>query len=185
MSLSRLLRPESALLLVVDVQEKFAPAINRFEHMTSRIRVLLQACGLLQVPVLVSEQYVKGLGHTVPQVLEVLPEDSLILEKTAFGCGADPAILQALTESGRRQIMVCGIEAHVCVNQTVHQLLTEDYQVHLIRDAVSSRHPADIETALAKMTQSGAIPSCVEMALFELMTDAKHPLFKEVQALIK
>jgi nicotinamidase-related amidase len=182
---SRLLNPERSLLLVIDIQEKFAPVIPGYELLVARAGLILQACNRLEVPVIVSEQYPKGLGHTVPELRQVLAPDTPVLEKSAFGCGGDPAILGQIFDLGRRQIMVCGIEAHVCVNQTVHQLLAEGYQVHLMRDAVASRNPADAETALAKMTQSGAIPGCVEMALFEMLTTARHPRFKDIQALVK
>jgi nicotinamidase-related amidase len=133
----------------------------------------------------VSEQYPKGLGRTVKEILEVLPSGTRILEKTAFGCLGEESVFQALQGVGKRQIMVAGIEAHVCVDQTVHQLLDAGYEPHLIREAVSSRDPADRATAMEKMTGSGAVPCCVEMALFELMRDAKNPAFKAVQSLIK
>lgn len=181
----RLLNPSEAVLLVVDIQERFVDAINECERVIKRSRIMLEACGKLGIPVIVSEQYPKGLGHTVRELLENLPENTPIFEKTAFGCGADPAIHEALAALGRRQVMVCGIEAHVCVNQTVHQLLQAGYQVHLIQDAISSRSKKDAKTAFKKMHQSGAIPSGVEMAMFELMGNARHERFKELQALIK
>jgi nicotinamidase-related amidase len=173
------------MLLVVDIQEKFAAAINDFERVVERTGILIQACGQLGVPVVVSEQYPKGLGHTVPELSALLPPDATVLEKTAFGCGRDPQILAHLESLGRSQVMVCGLESHVCVNQTVHQLLAHAFQVHLIQDAIVARHQRDHKTALAKMQQSGAIPSGVEMALFELMADARHPSFKSLQSLIK
>jgi nicotinamidase-related amidase len=182
---SRMLAPERSLLLVIDIQEKFVPVIPGYERLVARTGILIQACNRLEVPVIVSEQYPKGLGHTVPELQQVLAPDTAVMEKTAFGCGGDPAILGQIFDWGRKQIMVCGIEAHVCVNQTVHQLLSEGYQVHLMRDAIASRNPDDAGTAFAKMTQSGAIPGCVEMALFEMMTTARHPGFKELQTLVK
>jgi nicotinamidase-related amidase len=161
---SRMLGPERSLLLVIDIQEKFVPVIPGYERLVARAGILIRACNRLEVPVIVSEQYPKGLGHTVPELRQVLAPDTAVMEK---------------------KIMACGIEAHVCVNQTVHQLLSEGYQVHLMRDAIASRNPDDAEIALAKMIQSGAIPGCVEMALFEMMTTAHHPGFKELQALVK
>lgn len=182
---SRLLSPEHSLLLVVDIQERFVPVIVDWERLVTRAGILVRACDRLGVPVVVSEQYPKGLGHTVEALTQCLPPGAAVMEKTAFGCGKDLDIQRYLAAQGRPQVMVCGIETHVCVNQTVHQLLSEGYQVHLIQDAVSSRNPRDAEPAMAKMIQSGAIPSSVEMALFEMMGTARHADFKELQALVK
>lgn len=180
-----LLQPEQVLLLVVDLQERFAPAIPAWDGVVRRCGQLIEGCALLDIPVVVSEQYPQGLGHTVPAIQQRLPAHAARFEKTTFGCGADPQIQQALAEKNRSQILVCGIETHVCVNQTVHQLLAAGYQVHLVENAVASRHTEDSQIALARMRQSGAIPTSVEMALFELMGVARHPQFKAIQALIK
>jgi nicotinamidase-related amidase len=181
----RLLQASQAVLLIVDLQEKFAAALDDFDRVVDRTAILMQACRPLGIPIVVSEQYPQGLGHTVATLKNHLPPDATVWEKTAFGCGQDPHILAHVTELQRPQVMVCGLESHVCVNQTVHQLLVRSFQVHLIQDAVTARHKHDHKTALAKMQQSGAIPSCVEMALFELLGDARHPDFKALQALIK
>lgn len=183
--LSRLLRPESALLLVVDIQEKFLSVLPEPERLIERTGILIEACRQLELPIVVTEQYPKGLGHTAAALADALPSSAVILEKAAFGCGQDPQVSAHLAALNRPQVMVCGIEAHICVNQTVHQLLASGFQVHLMQDAISSRHYRDFEIAVAKMQQSGAIPSGVEMALFELMTTSRHPLFKPLQALVK
>ncbi len=107
-----------------------------------------------------------------------------MIDKVSFGCFDEPAVEEQLTAYGRRQILVCGIEAHVCVNQTVVRLLESGYQVYLIEDAISAREMKNYEIAMKKLAQLGAIPSCVEMALFELMRTSKHPQFKAVQQLI-
>ena len=172
-------------MLIVDMQEKFARAIPTFGQLQQRIQALLKACEILKIPVVVSEQYPKGLGHTSEVLRQSLPPDALILEKLSFGCGGDEAMANCLKRLGRRQIMLCGIEAHVCVNQTAHQLMQAGYEVHLIQDAVDSRQPSDREAAIAKMRQSGVIPGTVEMALFELLQTAAHPNFKAIQSLIK
>jgi nicotinamidase-related amidase len=147
--------------------------------------VLVRAASILGIPVIVSEQYPKGLGHTVSKIKEVLPENALILDKTAFGCLGDNGIKAALAKVKRTQVLVCGLETHVCVNQTVHQLLDEGYEVHLATDALASREASNKSVGLRKMEQAGAIPSCVEMALFEWMGHSKHADFKELQGLIK
>ncbi len=182
---ARLLTPEQALLMVVDVQERFASAMPDYARLIERTGILLQVFNTLNVPVVVSEQYPKGLGHTVPELSRYFSPETIVFEKTAFGCGRDTAILNALAAAERTQIVVCGIEAHICVSQTVHQLLMGGYQVHLVQDAVASRNAKDAEIGIAKMLQSGATPSSVEMALFEMLGNAKHPHFKELQALVK
>lgn len=183
--LPRLLKPDNTALLVVDMQEKFAQAIPTFGQIQHRIQTLLKACEILKIPVVVSEQYPKGLGHTSAALQQSFPPDTSVFEKLAFGCGEDDSILECLQGLGRQQIMLCGIEAHVCVNQTAHQLLQAGYDVHLIRDAIDSRQPSDREAAVAKMQQSGVISSSIEIALFELLQKASHPDFKAIQALIK
>ena len=182
---SRLLNPQDSVLLVVDIQQKFAATLDDWERLVSRAGILVQACAQLEIPVLLSEQYPKGLGHTEASLAECLPQNAVLFEKTAFGCGGLPDFQAHLAALNRKQIMVCGLEAHICVNQTVHELLAAQYQVHLIQDAIASRHKRDFKAAMAKMQQSGAIPSCVEMALFELLGSAVHPAFKSVQSLIK
>lgn len=182
---SRLLHPDTSLLLVVDMQEKFAPVIEHYDRLTEQCGILVQACRLLGVPVVVSEQYPKGLGHTVSPLKACLPADTVILEKVSFGCGRDAELERHIATLARKQVLVCGIEAHVCVNQTVHQLLAQAYQVHIIQDAIGARHQSNYKAAMAKMQQSGAIPATVEMALFELLGTAAHPQFKAIQALIK
>jgi len=182
---SRLLQAENALLLVVDIQEKLLAALPAAESLVQRTGILIEVFRELELPILISEQYPQGLGHTVPALLQRLPASASILEKSAFGCGQDVQITDFLTASQRSQILVCGVETHVCVNQTVHQLLAAGYQVHLAEDATCSRHSEDQAIAISKMRQSGVIPSSTEMAMFELLGTSRHPLFKSLQALIK
>lgn len=181
----RLLSPERALLLIIDLQERFVPVIDGAQALLGRVEILIEAAKRLELPVVVSEQYPKGLGHTAERLRGRLPPGAAVLEKTAFGCLADAGLRETLNAVGREQVLVCGVEAHVCVSQTVHQLVAAGYQAHLIEDAVGSRDPRNREIGLAKMRQAGALPSCVEMALFELMGDAKRPDFKDLQALVK
>lgn len=181
----RLLNSKHSALLIVDIQEKFLPVVWESESLVANTRILIEAAARLELPILVSEQYPKGLGHTAEALISVLPESAVTLTKSAFGCLEDFGMKTHLASLQRKQIIVCGIEAHVCVNQTVHQLLAAGYEPHLIQDALSSRVEVNYRIGLQKMTQSGAIPSCVEMALFELMQDAAHPLFKPLQQLIK
>ena len=181
----RLLDPKSSALLVIDIQEKFVGIVKDCALLEKRARILVQAAGILGVPIVVSEQYPKGLGPTVSGVRDSLPEGSVVLDKTAFGCLGDAGIKAEIAKLGKKQILVCGLETHVCVNQTVFQLLEEGYEVHLAVDALACRDEKNKEIGLRKMEQGGAIPSCSEMAIFEWMGRSKHENFKELQALIK
>lgn len=182
---SRLLNAGESVLLVVDLQERLLSAMDQAERLVRNASILVKACSRLGVPVVVSEQYPQGLGPTASEIKAVLPEGATVLEKTAFGCLGDCGIRDHLDKLGRRQVILCGIEAHVCVNQTAHQLLEAGYQVHLAQDTTGSRSKKDYKTALLKMAQGGVIPSNVEMILFELLADARHEAFKEIQAFVK
>lgn len=172
-------------LAVIDVQESFRPHIEEFSQLAARVARVVEAARLLGVPVVVTEQYPKGLGRTVEEIRAALPEDFEPIEKTAFSsCGAG-AFVSKLEEAGARQILLCGIEAHVCVNQTAHDLLALGLQVHILTDCVSSRTAQNRQVGIEKMMRSGAIPSSTELALFELMRDARHEQFKAIQKLIK
>jgi len=179
------LNADTTVLLIVDMQEAFREKIPDFAEIALRIGVMTQAAKLLQLPVLITEQHPKGLGHTATEIKEVLPDDTEIIEKTTFSsCGVKP-FRDQLQQLQMKQILVCGIEAHICVNQTVHDLLADGYQVHVVTDCVSSRDSRNRSAGLAKMQMSGAIPSSVEMALFEIIRDARNDQFRAVQKLIK
>jgi nicotinamidase-related amidase len=179
------LDPKRTALAVIDVQESFRPHIPDFSELAARVALVTRAAQLLGIPVVVTEQYPKGLGHTAGEIRAVLPDDFEAVEKTAFSsCGAQEFVA-CLEQAGARQILLCGIEAHVCVNQTAHDLLALGLQVHLLTDCISSRSPQNRQVGLDKMRQSGALPASTELALFELMRDARHEQFKAIQKLIK
>lgn len=182
---SNTLKLEDAAILIVDVQEAFRASIADFADISQNIAALVQGAKLLSLPILVTEQYPKGLGHTAAEITKVLPTDFDLVEKTAFSSCGSQAFVEKLNLLNRRQIVVAGIEAHICVNQTVHDLLAQNFQVHILADCISSRIAQNKQIAVAKMQQSGAILSSVEMALFEIMRDAKHGEFKAIQKLIK
>jgi nicotinamidase-related amidase len=172
-------------LAVIDVQESFRTHIPDFAEMAARVALVSHAARLLGLPLIVTEQYPKGLGRTAAEIRAVLPDDIEPIEKTAFSsCGAQEFVSQ-LESAGARQVLLCGIEAHVCVNQTAHDLLALGLQVHLLTDCISSRTERNRQTGLDKMLRSGALPSSTELALFELMRDARHEQFKAIQKLIK
>jgi nicotinamidase-related amidase len=173
--MSLLVRDRTALV-VVDVQEGFRP-YDSFAGVVSACAKLLAAARILELRTLVSEQYPKGLGHTVP---EVGLQDEPWIEKTVFSA----ARADGFDLAGAEQAIVCGIEAHVCVSQTVHDLLADGIEVHVPADAVGSRHDIDYERGLERMERAGAVVSTVEAALFELLERAGTPEFKAVQKLI-
>lgn len=175
---------QQSALLIIDMQEAFRAAIPDFEQIARRTVIAVEGAKLLNLPVVVTEQYPKGLGHTVAEIANVLPPIE-IKEKTAFSSCGTAGLLDEFERNSTRQILVAGIEAHICVNQTVHDLLAAGFQVHLLVDCISSRKQLDKEAAFRKMERSGAVPSSVEMALFELMRDARHEQFKAIQGLVK
>jgi nicotinamidase-related amidase len=171
-----LLQRDRAALVVVDVQEGFRPYAS-FANVAESCRRLLAGARILGLPALVSEQYPKGLGHSAP---ELQIEDEPRIEKTVFSA----ARAEGFDLHGREQAIVCGIEAHVCVSQTVHDLLDKGIQVHVPADAVGSRYQVDYERGLERLERAGAVVSTVEASLFELLERAGTPEFKEVQRLI-
>jgi nicotinamidase-related amidase len=174
-----------AALAVIDLQEAFHPMIVDFAELAQRIAVTVRGCHALDVPIIVTEQYPKGLGRTVAEVAEHLPAGTAPLEKLTFSaCGVQEFDVQ-LREHHAEQVIICGIEAHICVSQTAHDLLQLGYQVHLLGDAIGARLPHNREVAIQKLTRNGAIISSVEMALFELCGGAGTPEFKQVQQLVK
>jgi nicotinamidase-related amidase len=180
-----LLRKEDAALVVIDVQEAFRNVIPEFGMVAGNISTAVRGFQILGVPVLVTEQYPKGLGPTAEEISFVLPDDSTAFEKTSFSsCGA-AAFVQRLEELGTKQVVICGLETHICVSQTVHDLIDRGFEVHVLMDCVCSRFEYNMSIGLRKMRAAGALPSSVEMALFELMRDSRHEQFKEIQALIK
>ncbi len=175
-----LLDRERAALVVIDVQEAFRKAVPGFDAVAARTAVLVQAAATLAVPVVVTEQYPRGLGDTVPEVAGHLA-DVPRLPKTVFSA----ARAEGFDLGGRDQALVCGIEAHVCVAQTVLDLLDAGVAVQVATDATASRAAADRETALHRLDRAGATLTTVEAALFELLGAAGTPEFKTVQELIR
>ena len=176
---NRLLERGRTALVVIDVQEAFAKAVEGFDDVAAQTTILVQGAKTLDLPVLVTEQYPRGLGDTVPKVREALGETPRIAKTVFSAVRADGFDLQ-----GRDQALVCGIETHVCVNQTVHDLLAGGVEVHVAIDAVGSRTAANRELGLRKMEESGAILTSVETALFELLGAAGTDEFKTIQKLV-
>jgi nicotinamidase-related amidase len=171
-----LLERDRTTLVVVDVQEAFR-RYDAFAGVASAAAKLLEGARILGIPAIVSEQYPKGLGSTAP---EVGLQDEPRVEKSVFSA----ARAHGFDLAERDQALVCGIETHVCVSQTVHDLLARGVEVHVPADAVGSRHAIDYERGLARLERAGAVVSTVEAALFELLERAGTPEFKAVQRLI-
>jgi nicotinamidase-related amidase len=172
------LRRDEAALVVVDVQEAFRKAVPDFDEVAQKTGKLVEGARILGVPIVVTEQYPKGLGNTVD---EVGLNGEQVLEKTVFAASC----ADGFDLGGRSQAIVCGIEAHICVHQTVEDLLGKGVEVHLVADAVASRDPANRAVALERADTAGAVPTTVEMALLELCGRAGTDEFKQVQGLIK
>lgn len=177
--------PTDAVLVVVDMQERLLPAIAEGERVVKRAAVMIEAAKILGIPVIWAEQYKKGLGETDPAIAAAIGEAAKPLEKMAFGCLGDPALSQAVAQTGRRQLLLVGIETHVCVLQTALKGLHEGYTVFLAEDATSSRRPSDRETALRRMTQAGVVPASVEMLIMEALECAGGEKFKAILPLLK
>lgn len=176
----RTLDRDRAAVVVVDAQEAFRPAVQEFERVVAEIARLIQGARVLGVPVIVTEQYPKGLGRTVREVAEHLDGVEPI-EKVCFSAAA----ADGFDLAGREQALVCGIEAHVCVSQTAHDLLGRGTEVHVARDGVTSRTVENRDVGLNKMERSGAVVTSVETALFELVGAAGSDEFKQIQGLVK
>ncbi len=179
-----ILDSKQATLLIVDVQESYRRVLPDIANLTRNISILVEGAKILKLPVIVTEQYPQGLGSTVAEIAACLGEHLYFEKKTFSCCGADD-FLPSLQQSERKQVIVCGIEAHVCVNQTVHDLLNAGYAVHIVVDALSSRNPKNREIGIEKMISSGALATTVEMSLFEMLVTAGTESFKAVQRLVK
>jgi nicotinamidase-related amidase len=177
------LSADATYLLIVDVQEKLFPKIRDAEPLRRNIAFLLDACKILEVPATATEQYPKGLGPTIPDLAAKLP--SPLPDKVAFSCCAVNSMLKQFRGSGRKTILVAGIETHVCVMQTVLDLLALGFRVFVAVDAVGSRYAIDHETALRRMEQAGAVLCSSEMAVFELTGQAGTPRFKQISLLVQ
>lgn len=186
--MSGLIKRERAHLLVIDMQERLLPAMSGGEDALSHCARLVQAAAHLELPITVSQQYPKGIGATVEALRRHLPNDCVTLDKMAFSCMRDDALrqrIQRVASDGRDQVIVCGIEAHVCVLQTCVEVAEAGLQCFVAADATASRAPASKEFALARMQTVGAMPVTTEMAIFEWLGVAGTPDFKALMPLVK
>jgi len=169
-------------LLIIDVQQKLVGLIDGHARIVWNIRRLIDGAKLLGLPLLATEQYPQGLGPTSAELLPLLDR---VFEKTAFSCGGCAELCRELESSGKRKWLIAGIEAHVCVEQTVLDLLAEGFRIYVAADAVGSRTRLDYEIALRRLESAGATLTTVEAALFEWCQDSKAPQFKQVSKLVQ
>ena len=175
---------EDTAAICVDIQQKFTQIIYMFDKILKNSQILIDGLNVLEVPIIVTEQYPKGLGYTITEIKEHLKEYNPI-EKVAFSCCGSDEFCESLKNTGKKNVIVFGIEAHVCVLQTVLDLAEIKYQPILIEDCVSSRKKSDRKTALNRMRQEGAIITSYESILFELSRVAGTEKFKQISKLVK
>jgi nicotinamidase-related amidase len=177
----RPLDPEQCALVVIDIQEKLLPPIFQKEQLVRNAQLLIRAAGILKIPALVSTQYVKGLGQTVPEISSLLPGSDPV-DKTLFSCFGSDLFCSALKHlpGQRNTLLLCGMESHICVMQTALGALRDGYLVHIASDAVSSRTEWNWKIGLDRMRSAGAIISSTEMMIYELMRSSSSAAFKEL-----
>jgi nicotinamidase-related amidase len=180
----RLLDKDTTALVVVDLQEKLLPAISGKERVLKNSLLLMKAAELLGIPTVLTTQYRKGLGELVPEVRAAAPGQQP-LDKVSFGCFGDESFLKHLQSLGRGQLLVTGIESHICVTQTVLGALEHGYQVHVASDATGSRSDANWAVGLGRMEKAGALLSSAEMALYELLRRSDAAPFRQLLPLLK
>lgn len=183
-ALSRL-SPSSSALFVCDVQEIFRPLIHKMPSLINRTSFCVQAATILEMPIVVTQQYPKAFGNTVEELTSVLPESAFLADKTKFSMCTDEVTARLAELPDVNDIIMTGIESHVCVMQTTLDLLNSGKNVHIVCDAVSSQKPHDRAVALKRMEKAGAILTTSECAIFDLIGGAKHPHFKAINTLIK
>jgi nicotinamidase-related amidase len=184
MSHPNVIESSDTLLLVVDVQDVFLKAIYESKRVVWNTVRLIEAAKVFSLPIIATLQNAERFGDCNEEVAKALPDDAR-LNKMAFSCEGGPCFPETIDATSRKTVLICGIEAHVCINQTVHDLLARGFSVHVVRDAVSSRTPENWLTAIEKMRDSGCVITSTEMAIFELTRDASSPEFKKILPIVK
>ncbi|MDD3398265.1 MAG: hydrolase [Candidatus Methanomethylophilaceae archaeon] len=174
---------DDCLLLVVDVQDRLLSAIPDCDELVQRCAIMVEGCQALSVPILLTQQYSRGLGPTASALREMIQDGHV--EKLHFDCCREPGFLPELEGSGRKTVLLCGLETHICILQTCLGLRNRGYKVHVLADAVSSRDPRKRQLALELMRDAGAVISNTETALFQMLGKAEGGEFKRISALVK
>jgi nicotinamidase-related amidase len=178
-----MLKADDAVLAVIDIQGKLAEQMAEKEELFRNVRKLVRGARVLGIPVVPTEQYPEGLGPTRPQIAEAVGVEPIA--KRAFSCCGEPAFVAALDALGRAQVLLCGIEAHVCVYQTARDLVASGREAHVVQDAVSSRTVANRCAGILKAKDAGAELTTVETALFEMLGTAEGEAFKQIIKIVK
>ncbi|KAI8051393.1 Isochorismatase-like protein [Gilbertella persicaria] len=184
MSINRMakLAPQTTALFVCDIQERFKGLIWQYPSVITVAGKMIKASKLLNIPIVVTEQYPKAFGPTVSEL--DISDATLCVEKTKFSMYV-PEVIDVLKKNSTKSVLLLGIESHVCVLQTALELLENDYDVHVLADAVSSQNHPEIDIAIARMRSAGAVITTSESVLFQLVKDAKHEKFKGISGLVK
>jgi nicotinamidase-related amidase len=182
-----LLKTLDSVLVIVDMQTTLSSVMpeNEAESMRESTLSLLEAAKKLSIPVLLTEQYPQGLGHTEDQIKDALPDNAQLFDKTAFSCCGASGFMPALQKMGRKQIILVGQEAHVCILQTALDLTLHDYQVHVVEDAICARKTEHKFFALQRLQSQNVVISNYESVLFEWLRDASHPDFRAISGLLR
>lgn len=180
-----ILNKDDSVLIIVDIQERLAAVMERRERVIANILHLIEAARLLKTPVIVTEQYPKGLGPTVKEISEGLKDFYKPIEKMTFSCYREDAFVNSLKGIGRKKVILCGMETHVCVLQTCIDLLSKGYNVHVVGDAVCSRTEDNFMVGIDFMRSAGAVITCTETVLFQLLERAGTEEFKVISKRIK
>ncbi len=176
---------EETMALVIDYQERLVPVIDRSEELLRKSSILIKGLQALGIPMVISQQYTKGIGMTVPAIVEAAGEAFAYQDKVTFSCAEDEELLRRINETGRKNIILCGIEAHICVLQTAIDLIAKGYHVVLVEDCIGSRSEDDKVVAVRRAEAEGAVITTCESILFELTRVAKTEVFKIISGLIK
>ncbi len=179
-----LINRDDTLFIAIDYQEKLMPVMHNKEELEDKVCRLAEGLKAIGIPHIVTQQYTKGIGQTIPSVAEAIGEFEPI-DKTSFGCLNNEEFVKQLEAAGRKTCVVCGIEAHICLQQTVLQLLEEGYTVYVPVDCISSRSKQDRKVSIKRMQAAGAIMTTYEAVLYELLQDAKAPEFKAISKIVK
>jgi nicotinamidase-related amidase len=174
----------NTVLLLIDFQERLFPMMHDKEKLLQNVIKLVKGAKALEIPIILTEQYPKGLGPTIPEIKELIPEVKPV-EKVCFSCTDEAAFNQALKSFKRKQVLIAGIESHICVYQTAMALARSGYEVQVVADCSASRDPENKMVAFTKFRVMGILPTTVEMALFELLKVAQGDKFKQISSIVK
>jgi nicotinamidase-related amidase len=184
MTMPPALNAENTVLLLIDFQERLFPVMYDKEKLLQNTAKLIKGVKALEIPIILTEQYHKGLGPTIPEIKELIPEIKAV-EKVCFSCTDEPVFNEALKALKRKQVLIAGIESHICVYQTAMALAREGYEVQVVADCVASRDPDNKLVTFTRFRLAGILPTTTEIALFELLKVAQGDKFKQISSIVK